>query len=83
MHIRNNIINYLCDEDYAICFYDNRVYIYKYDKINMVRNDEIVVEITGSLYITIRGENLSFNKVTKKELLITGEIYSIEKKELK
>ena len=49
----------------------------------MVRNDEIVVEITGSLYITIRGENLSFNKVTKKELLITGEIYSIEKKELK
>jgi len=77
MNIRNNIINYLCDNDYVISLYDNFLYIYKYNYLGSFNDKIIDIKVKNRL-ITIKGEELSITKITKEEILIKGNIKSLE-----
>ncbi len=81
LHIRDNIINYLYDKNYVICFYDNNLYIYKYGNLKKFLDNKVCFEISNDLEITIKGINLSISKITKEEVLLSGTINSIEKNE--
>lgn len=82
MHIRENLINYLKDEEYVICFYSNKVYIYKYKELKRFSDNIIIFNINKYLDIEIKGEDLSIQKITKEEVLIKGSIKIIEKNEV-
>lgn len=77
MNIRNNIINYLCDNDYVISIYDNFLYIYKYSYLGGF-NDKIIDIKVKNRIITVKGQELSITKITKEEILIKGTIKSLE-----
>lgn len=79
LHIRSNIINYLRDENYVVCFYDDNVYIYKYGELKSFSEDTACFKILHNVVITIRGLNLTILKITKEEVLVGGTIKSIEK----
>ena len=80
MNIRTNIIEYLKDEKYVICFYDDKIYIHKYGTLKNFTNNMIHLEISNDLEITIKGSDLTIKKITEEELLINGFICSIEKR---
>ena len=82
MHIRDNLINYLKDEEYVICFYNNMVYIYKYGEIKSFSDSKISFSINRKLIININGKNLSIQKITREEVLVKGNIDIIEKNEV-
>lgn len=82
MHIRENLINYLKDEECVICFYSNKVYIYKYKELKGFSDNIIIFNINKYLDIEIKGEGLSIQKITKEEVLIKGNIKIIEKNEV-
>lgn len=77
MNIKNNIIDYLFDNDYVICTYDNYVYIYKYEYLERFNDKNINLKVKSKL-ISIKGNDLIIVKITKCELLIKGTIKSVE-----
>ena len=71
--------NYLRNEDYYIILYSNYVYIYNYDEILVFTDKNISLKV-DKVILNIVGDNLLITKLEKKELLIKGNIYKLEKK---
>lgn len=72
------IKHYLKDEDYFISIYKNYVYFYKYKDIKKFTNKLISVKFSNFI-INVKGDNLCINKMENIELLISGNIMSMEK----
>ena len=79
MNIKNNIINYLFDQDYVISLYDEFIYFFNYKYLESF-SDKIVSLKVENRFVTIRGDNLTIIRITKEELLIKGNIKNIEMK---
>lgn len=77
MNIKNNIRNYLFDKEYCICSYENNVYVYKYNYLESFNDKRITLKLESKI-ISVNGLNLRIMKITKDEILIHGEIKSIE-----
>lgn len=81
MNIRNNIINYLVDKNYVITAFDDKVYVYKYNFLEIFNNKKIRLKLEVRS-VDIVGENLVIVKMTKDEILIKGDISGIEMNDL-
>ena len=81
MNIRNNIINYLVDKNYVITTFDDKVYVYKYNFLEIFNNKKIRLKLEVRS-VDIVGENLVIVKMTNDEILIKGDISGIEMNDL-
>jgi sporulation protein YqfC len=77
MNIRENLVNYLYDKDYIISLYDDYVYIFNYQYLDMFSDTKVVVRLLNKT-IKINGNKLLIVKITKEELLIRGSIKNLE-----
>ncbi len=77
MNIKDNIVNYLFDRDYVVCFYDEHAYFFNYKYLDSFKEQEIVVSLSDRR-CTLRGEDLTIVKMTKKELLVKGRVDEME-----
>ena len=76
MHIKENLLNFLYDKDFFINIYDNNIYIFNYNVIDLLTSNKIIIRIDNKK-ITIEGNNLLVSKMTKSEILIKGIITNI------
>lgn len=70
----NNIIH---DKKFKITVLDNKININNYDDIVLIDSDKVLLKEKDSI-IKIVGNNLCLTKAVNKEILIEGNIYSIE-----
>lgn len=77
MKIINNIREYINEEKCKIVIFDNKVYISHYTDIKSFDANKFILEIPDKI-ITVNGKNISIQKLTTNELLISGDINSIE-----
>lgn len=78
MNLIKNIKNFLLDQKYFVSFFDNYVHMYKYQKIVKFSEKQIIV-LFDSFTLTINGINLIAHKMVDFELLVSGDIISIER----
>lgn len=71
------IVNYIRDNDFRMNIIKNKIDIVNY--IDLLSMSEERVSLTSSLgRIVIKGNSLSVKKLLNKEILIVGNIISIE-----
>lgn len=69
--------DYLLDDEFKMIIIKNKINISNYEKIEYLDNDNIIVKyIDGK--ISIKGENLIVSKLLNDEILISGNIKTIE-----
>ena len=69
--------SYLSKENYYIIITKNNIYLYNYEELASLNNNEILIKLNKTYY-KITGNNFSLNKIDKKELIINGYIESIK-----
>ena len=77
LNIKESIVNYLYDREDVICIYEKSTYIFNYKNLESFSEKRIVVNLKNKK-ISIIGNNLIINRITKEELLIQGNIQSVE-----
>lgn len=73
----NRLKNYISDNNFRINIFENCVNIVNYIDIIILEDSRISIKYQDGI-ITILGNNLSVNKMLDKEMLITGNVGSIE-----
>lgn len=73
----NRLKKYINDNDFRINIFEKCVNIVNYIDIIILEDSRISVKYQNGI-ITILGDNLSVNKMLDKEMLITGNIKSID-----
>ena len=73
----NRIKNYINDKDFKLTFYKDKLNIINYISIISLEDYRISIIIPNSRLI-IKGNDLVLNKLYDNELLILGNITSIE-----
>lgn len=73
----DNLRGYINDNSWRINIYDKKVNIVNYVDIIILEDNRISVKYQNGIII-IRGNNLSVNKLLENEMLVTGDIKSIE-----
>ncbi len=77
MNFKESILSFIHDKDYYICSYEQKIYIYKYNKIQSFNKNNFIIETKNKL-IYIYGKNLKIEKLTRNELLIDGILTNIK-----
>lgn len=77
MNLFTKLDRYLTDTNYKIILKENTLNIINYKEIKDFSNTRIVISNSNGL-TTILGENLVVSKMQDNEVLITGEIRTIE-----
>ncbi len=72
-----NIRNFIKDDKFRINMYDDKVDIINYSEIVDFSSDKIVLK-NFDRFIYVNGNNLVINKLLDTELLISGDISSLE-----
>ena len=78
MLIIDNIKNFLYDKKYFINIFDNYIHVFNYIKLNDF-NDSMIKLSFLDFDLIIKGKNLFITKMLKNELLIKGELLTMEK----
>ena len=73
----DSIKDYIKDTDFRFTVYKDKIDIVNYKKIISLE-DEKILFLGGNQKITIRGKNLTLNKLLDDEILIVGKILKIE-----
>lgn len=73
----NNLRDYLNDNSWRINIYNGKINIVNYIDIITLENNRISIKYESG-FIIIKGKNLSVNKMLDSEILITGNICSVE-----
>ncbi len=73
----NNLSCYLKKEDYRISILPYGVHILKYTILLDIKSDLALLKINNKI-VKIKGTNIHLNALDKEELLITGNIRSVE-----
>ena len=73
----NRIKNYIKDTEFRLILFKDRVYVTNYKKVLFLENDKISFKVDNGK-ITIFGDNLVLKKLLYKEILVQGNIFSIE-----
>ena len=71
------IKKYIVDDEERVIYFYNKVYIVNFIKILDINYENIMVRGKNKLII-IRGNNLSLRKLLEREVLISGDIKTIE-----
>jgi len=69
--------NYIIDNDFKINIINNKINIDNYTDIISIEKERISLSNNEKI-VVIKGKNLSLNKLLDKEILITGDIKSID-----
>ena len=75
----NRIKNYIKDTEFRLTLFKDRVYVTNYKKILSLENTNISFKVDNGR-ITVLGNNLVLKKLLDKEILVRGNISSIEAK---
>ena len=73
----NRLRNYINDNNWKITVFNRTVNIVNYIDIILLEENRISVKYQNGI-ITVLGDNLTVNKMLDQEMLITGDIKSIE-----
>ena len=73
----NRLKDYINDDSFKINIYKNKINIVNYLDIITLEDNRISLKYQEGMII-IKGNNLSVNKLLDNEILITGEIKSVE-----
>ena len=77
----STIKNFVNDNKFSISIFDNCIHINNYQEI--ITLEETRVSVTSSLrIITIKGKNLTINRLLDNEILITGEVKEVDFNEI-
>ena len=76
MHIKDNLTNFLYDQNYYIAMYDNYLYVFNYLNLDLLTNKKIVLKLE-KFKLLIKGENLFISKLLPQEIFIKGKIENI------
>ena len=71
------IRKYIVDDEERAIYFDNKVYIVNFMKILDINYENIIVKGKNKLFV-IRGNNLSLKRLLEREVLISGDIRTIE-----
>ena len=72
-----DVYEYVKDEEFRFTVFSNRVHVMNYIKIISLQSD--IISFTGlNRKVIIKGSGLILNKLLDEELLIVGNIRSIE-----
>lgn len=74
--IIKRVRNYINDPEYKISILKNKIDIENYIKLGIIGDKEI--EVIGSYKTIIKGNNLTITRLLDSEILIQGDINSIE-----
>ncbi len=77
VNIYNNIRNFLIDENVLVAVFNNYIYIYNYQKINKLNNEEVIIKTNSNLVI-IQGKELKLKKLMPSEIIISGAPSKVE-----
>lgn len=77
MKIINNFKEYINEDKCKIVIFDNKIYISHYIDIKSFDTNKFILELPDK-FITLQGKNVSIQKLTKDEILINGDVNSIE-----
>ena len=73
----DRIKKYIVDDEERVIYFDNKVYIVNFFKVLDINYENIIIKGKNKLFV-IRGNNLSLRKLLEKEVLISGDIKTIE-----
>ncbi len=73
----NNLRNYINDNNWKIHIYDGNINIVNYIDVISLEDNRISIKYQNGTLI-IKGNHLSINKMLDQEILITGDVKSIE-----
>ena len=77
MSIINSIRSYILEDEFKITVLKNKVNIVNYSSIGIIDTNKVIVKYDfGS--VSVRGDNLVLSKLMNNEILISGNIYSID-----
>ena len=77
MGIINSIRSYILEDEFKITILNNKVNIVNYQSIGIIDTNKVIVKYDfGS--VSVRGDNLVLSKLMNNEILISGNIYSID-----
>ena len=77
VNIYNNIRNFLIDENVLVAVFNNYIYIYNYQKIKKLNNEEVIIKTNSNLVI-IQGKELKLKKLMPSEIIISGAPSKVE-----
>jgi len=77
MQIINKFRNYLLEEEFEIHILKNKVNIVNYQTIDHFDNNTVMIRYQDGILI-IKGEHLVVSKLMQEEVLVEGNIKSIE-----
>ncbi len=69
--------DYIVDNEFRLTLFNNRIYAINYSEILSLESDRISFKVADGR-IVVKGNNLTLNKLLEKEVLIGGEVLSIE-----
>lgn len=72
------IRSYFKDEKYYVVLFNDGIYIKNYNNILSLTDNEVLVNINDSIY-KIKGKNFILSKTVGHELVVNGNIESIDK----
>jgi len=77
MKILNSINEYINDDKCKLVIFENSLYVSHYTDIKSFDSNKFMLEIKDKI-IVLLGKNISIKKLTKNELLVSGNIETIE-----
>jgi len=77
MKIINNFKEYINEDKCKIVIFDNKIYVSHYLDIKSFDTNKFILEIPDKTII-LEGKNISIQKLTKVEILISGDFNNIE-----
>ena len=77
MNLVNNFRSYLLDEEFKITMIENRVDVVNYDSIGHFDSTKVMIRYKNKI-LSIKGKNLVISRLLSDEVLVTGEIQTIE-----
>ena len=77
MKVINSIKEYINDDKCKLVIFDNSLYVSHYIDIKSFDTNKFMLEVSNKIIVLI-GKNISIKKLTKEELLVSGNIDSIE-----
>jgi hypothetical protein len=76
LHIKDNIKNFLYDQQYFINIYENYIHLFNYEKIELFSKNKIII-IFSNFKLIILGNDFYICKMLKKEMLIKCNLLEI------
>lgn len=73
----NSVKNFLDDKNSKLLIFNNNIYISNYINIKSFDSNKFIVSIDKKEVI-LNGKNITIKKLTKEEILISGDVENIE-----